>query len=111
MSEFKEHAGQRYAVLHHYAIHDDAWRIELSMARPVPVVWADIPGAVSYLHGSAIVVAMVPDEDPALEPTVHIHSDDEHVIPYEIMRWFMELVGNQVEGCRAALTAEAAELS
>ncbi|MFC1435706.1 hypothetical protein ACEZDB_34235 [Streptacidiphilus sp. N1-3] len=47
-------------------------------------------------------MASVPDEDPNLEPTVHIHSHDEHVIPYEIMRWFMEQVGEQVERCRAA---------
>ncbi|MFK0116156.1 hypothetical protein [Streptomyces sp. NPDC090994] len=43
---------------------------------------------------------MIPDEDPDLEPTVHIHSHDEHVIPYEIMRWFMQHMADQVEGCR-----------
>ncbi|MFF7755198.1 hypothetical protein ACFZCP_39640 [Streptomyces sp. NPDC007971] len=33
---------------------------------------------------------------------VHIHSGDEHVVPYEIMRWFMEQVADQVERCRVA---------
>lgn len=48
------------------------------------------------------MIAFVPDEDPDMEPTVHIHSHDEHVIPYEIMRWFMEQVAEQVERCRIA---------
>lgn len=46
------------------------------------------------------LVEVIPDENPGLEPTVHIHSHDEHVIPYEIMRWFMEHVAEQVERCR-----------
>ncbi|GLY64971.1 hypothetical protein [Amycolatopsis taiwanensis] len=45
-------------------------------------------------------MAVIPDEDPDLEPTVHSH--DEHVIPYGIMRWFMEHVAEQVERCRIA---------
>lgn len=48
------------------------------------------------------MVAVIPDEDPGLEPTVHLHSRDEHVIPYEIVRWFMEHVAEQVERCRLA---------
>ncbi|MGW9028018.1 hypothetical protein ACWGQ5_28430 [Streptomyces sp. NPDC055722] len=48
---------------------------------------------------------MIPDEDPNLEPTFDIHSHDEHVIPYEIMRWFMEQVAAQVERCRIAFRA------
>ncbi|MEE1813899.1 hypothetical protein PUR59_02510 [Streptomyces sp. SP18ES09] len=47
-------------------------------------------------------MAFVPDEDPDLEPTVHIRSHDEHVIPYESMRWFMEQVAEQVARCRIA---------
>ncbi|GCE00669.1 hypothetical protein EHYA_08395 [Embleya hyalina] len=45
-------------------------------------------------------MAFVPDEDPDLGPRVHIHSHDEHVIPYEIMHWFMEQVADQVDRCR-----------
>ncbi|MFK4268555.1 hypothetical protein [Streptomyces milbemycinicus] len=76
--------------------------MELSEAVPAPAAWAENPNAGRYLPGAAFLVAFVPDEDPNLEPTVHIHSHDEHVIPYEIMRWFMEQVADQVEPCRIA---------
>lgn len=102
-SELREHAGRHYAIQFHYALPDDAWALELSEAKPGPAAWTEIPDAETYLPGRAFLVAFVPDEDPALEPTVHIHSHDEHVIPYEIMRWFMERLADQVERCRAAL--------
>lgn len=102
MAELREHAGRHYAVQFHYALPDDAWAVELSEAVPAPAEWAEIPNAETHLPGPAFLVAFVPDEDPNLEPTVHIHSHDEHVIPYEIMRWFMEQVAEQVERCGAA---------
>lgn len=46
------------------------------------------------------MAAVIPDDDPAPEPTVRIHSRDEQIIPYEIMRWFMEHVAEHVERCR-----------
>ncbi|MFI6089960.1 hypothetical protein [Streptomyces sp. NPDC051218] len=101
-AELREHAGRHYAILFHYALADDAWAVELSEAVPAPAR-TGIPNAATHLPGAAFVVAFVPDEDPSLEPTVHIHSHDEHVIPYEIMRWFMEEVAGQVERCRAAM--------
>lgn len=57
---------------------------------------------VTRLPGAAFVVALVPDEDPNLEPPVHIHGHDQYLVPYEIMRWFMEQVTDQVERCRTA---------
>jgi hypothetical protein len=102
MAEVRVHAGRPYAVLFHYAVPDDAWSVELSEAVPAPAAWARIPDAVTHLPGAAFVVALIPDEDPEREPTVHIHSHDEHVVPYEIMRWFMEQVAGQVESCRVA---------
>jgi hypothetical protein len=102
-AELREHAGHHYAIQVHYALPDDAWCVELSEAVPAPAAWAEIPDAETHLPGTAFLVAVVPDEDPNLEPTVHIHSHDEHVIPYEIMRWFMENVAEEVERCRAAL--------
>ncbi|MFI0740912.1 hypothetical protein ACH4PU_22920 [Streptomyces sp. NPDC021100] len=45
---------------------------------------------------------MIPDEDSALEPTVRVFSPEGHVIPYEIVCWFMEHVAGQVEACRIA---------
>lgn len=101
-AELREHAGRHYAVRFHYALPDDAWAVELSEAVPAPPARAENPDAETHLPGAAFMVAFVPDEDPDLEPTVHIHSHDEHVIPYEIMRWFMEQVADQVERCRAA---------
>ncbi|MFF2660782.1 hypothetical protein ACFVUH_25895 [Kitasatospora sp. NPDC058032] len=106
MPELREHAGRHYAVQFHYALPDDAWCVELSEAVPAPASWAEIPNTVPHLPGAAFLVAVIPDEDPDLEPTVHIHSHDEHIIPYEIMRWFMEQVAGQVERCRAALAQE-----
>jgi hypothetical protein len=105
MPEFRDHAGKRYAIVFHYALPDDAWCVELSEAVPLPPRSAGMPTAMTHLPGSAFLVAYIPDEDPDLEPTVHVHSDDEHVIPYEIMRWFMEEVAGQVERCRVAYEA------
>ncbi|AUY54656.1 hypothetical protein EH183_33020 [Streptomyces sp. CB01881] len=106
MPDLREHAGRHYAIRFHYALPDDAWAVEPSEAVPAPAAstGAQNPGA--HLPGAAFLVGFVPDEDPALEPTVHIHSHDEHVIPYAIMRWFMEQVTEQVESCRAAYAQE-----
>lgn len=106
MPELREHAGRHYAIQFHYSLPDDAWCVELSEAVPAPAAWAEIPNAQTHLPGPAFIVAVVPDEDPDLEPTVHIRSHDEHVVPYEIMRWFMDQVTKEVESCRAALTQE-----
>jgi hypothetical protein len=98
--EHFECAGRRYALEFTYAVPDDAWYIELSEAVPAPSAWADIPGAFSHLPGPALLVAVVPDQDPAREPMIHVNG--KHAIPYEIVRWFMEKVGEEVERCRAA---------
>lgn len=89
-------------VQFHYALPDDAWCVELSEAVPAPEAWAEVPNAQTHLPGAAFLVAVIPDEDPDREPTVHVHSHDEHVIPYQILRWFMDHVGEQVERCRIA---------
>ncbi len=108
--ELREHAGRHYAVLYHYALPDDAWAVELSEARPAPAKEAENSNtAVTHFPGSAFMVALVPDEDPNLEPTVRVYAPDEHVVPYEIMRWFMEQVADQVERCRIAFRQEESE--
>jgi hypothetical protein len=103
------HAGRHYAVQFFYALPDDAWCVELSEAVPAPAAWAEIPNAKTHLPGAAFLVAVIPDEDPRLDPTIHIHSHDEHVIPYEIMSWFMEHVAERVERCRIAFEQEESE--
>ncbi|MER7173285.1 hypothetical protein [Streptomyces mesophilus] len=109
MPELREHAGRHYAVRFTYALPDDAWAVELSEAVPAPVEGAEGLSGQRYLPGSAFLVAFVPDEDPHQEPSLHIHSHDEHVIPYEIMCWFMEQVADQVERCRIAFGQEGPE--
>ncbi|MFJ3941849.1 hypothetical protein [Streptomyces parvus] len=101
-AELREHAGRHYAIQFHYSLPDDSWAVELSEAVPAPAAWAETPNAATHLPGSAFLVALIPDEDPDLEPTVRIYSPDEHVIPYEITQWFMEQVADQVERCRIA---------
>ncbi|GAA4566492.1 hypothetical protein [Planotetraspora kaengkrachanensis] len=99
-----ERAGARYAVQFTYALPDDAWYVELSEAVPAPAAWADIPNAKTHLPGPAFVTAVVPDEDPTREPTIHVHGDGkERAIPYEVLRWYMEKVSEEVERCRAGL--------
>ncbi|MFF4765095.1 hypothetical protein [Streptomyces sp. NEAU-H3] len=100
---YRVHAGRHYAIQFHYALPDDAWCVELSEAVASPGSWAEIPSAESHLPGAAFMVAVIPDENPDREPTMHVHSHDEHVIPYEIVRWFMEHVAEQVDRCRIAL--------
>ncbi|MFE5808745.1 hypothetical protein [Streptomyces sp. NPDC056491] len=108
--ELREHAGRHYAVLFHYALHDDAWAVELSEAVPVPAEGAENPDAsVTHVPGPAFLVALVPDEDPSLQPTVRVWSPDERVVPYEVMGWFMEQVADQVERCRIAFAQEEPE--
>jgi hypothetical protein len=107
MPEVREHAGRHYAVQWHYALPDNAWAVELSEAVPAPDSWADNPDAVTHLPGPPFLVALVPDEDPALEPTVHVTGPGEHVVPYPVMVWFMEHVAAEVERCRTALAANA----
>jgi hypothetical protein len=102
--ELREHAGRHYAVLFHYALPDDAWVVELSEAVPASAENPD--AAVTHLPGAAFLVALVPDEDPNLQPTVRVYSPDECVVPYEVMRWFMEQVADQVERCRTAFEQE-----
>ncbi|MGC5039904.1 hypothetical protein ACPXCS_33455 [Streptomyces sp. DT190] len=108
-TELRVHAGSHYAIQFHYALSDDAWCVELSEAVAAPAAWAEIPNAEAHLPGAGFLVAVIPDEDPSLEPTVPIHSHDEHVILYEIMRWFMEQVAEQVERYRLALEQGAPE--
>jgi hypothetical protein len=100
-AELREHAGRHYAIQVHYALPDDSWAVELSEAVPAPAVWAEMPDAATHLPGAAILVALVPDEDPDLEPTVHVHGD--HVIPYEIVCWYLEHAADEVQRCHAAM--------
>ncbi|MFD5233880.1 hypothetical protein ACFWJ5_36190 [Streptomyces qaidamensis] len=108
-TERREHAGHHYAIQFHYALPDDAWAVELSEAVPAPATWTENPSGEMHLPGAAFLVAFVPDEDPNLEPTVHIHSHDGLVVPYEITRWSMEQVADQAERCRIGFQQDGRE--
>ncbi|CAL9533211.1 hypothetical protein SUDANB32_04078 [Streptomyces sp. enrichment culture] len=98
--DVREHAGRHYAVALHYALHDDAWSVELREAAPVPAT-GGTHATVTHLPGAAFLTTLVPDEDPAAEPTVRVHSPEEHVVPYEITRRCKQ-AADQVEHCRKA---------
>lgn len=109
MPDLREHAGRHYAVQFHYSLPDAAWCVELSEVVPASAAWTEVPNGATRLPGAALLVAVTPDGESDLEPTVHIHSHDEHVIPYEIVRWFMEQVADKVERCRAEPAQEGRE--
>jgi hypothetical protein len=44
-------------------------------------------------------MAMVPD-DPTREPTIHVHGNGERAVPYDVIRWYMEKVAQEIERCR-----------
>ncbi|BAU86300.1 hypothetical protein SLA_5422 [Streptomyces laurentii] len=87
-----------YALTFHYSLPEDAWHVELD----------DLAAG-----RRMVVTAIVPDEDPAREPTL---CWDPAVagreIPYDVMRWFMEHVEEEIRTSRAwmALRPEIVEV-
>ncbi|MER6495708.1 hypothetical protein [Streptomyces griseorubiginosus] len=75
------HPDGEYAITVMYSVPDDAWYLEL-----------DLVGGQRNL-----VTAIVPDEDPAREPTVCFSPLEPHVdVPYAVMRWFMDQVDKEI---------------
>ncbi|MGW2462110.1 hypothetical protein ACWC2M_24245 [Streptomyces sp. NPDC001761] len=69
-----------YTITAMYSVPDDAWYLELDL----------VAGQRN------LVTAIVPDEDPAREPTVCFNPHEPHVeVPYEVMRWFMHQVDEE----------------
>ncbi|MEU5247749.1 hypothetical protein AB0G81_27260 [Streptomyces asoensis] len=80
------HPDGDFAITAMYSVPDDAWYLELDL----------VAGQ------RALVTAIVPDEDPAREPTVCFDPRAEHVdVPYEVMRWFMQQVDEEIRTSRA----------
>ncbi|MGW6707610.1 hypothetical protein ACWGDE_22345 [Streptomyces sp. NPDC054956] len=80
------HPNGHYAITAMYSVADDAWYLELELAA-------------EQLH---LVTAVVPDEDPAREPTVCFDPRGRHLeVPYEVMRWFMDQVDEEIRSSRA----------
>ncbi|MFB7663605.1 hypothetical protein ACFC1R_06580 [Kitasatospora sp. NPDC056138] len=80
------HPSRDYAITAMYSVPDDAWYLELDLVR----------------EQRAVVTAIIPDEDPAREPTVCFDPQGRHLdIPYEVMRWFMDQVAEEIRTSRA----------
>ncbi|MGK5545801.1 hypothetical protein ACSNOH_13870 [Streptomyces sp. URMC 127] len=80
------HRDGDYAITTLYSVPDDAWYLELGLTA----------GQLT------LVTAIVPDEDPAREPTVCFETHGRHVdVPYDVMRWFMEQVEEEIRTSRA----------
>ncbi|MGW2271003.1 hypothetical protein [Streptomyces yangpuensis] len=80
------HPDGDYAITAMYSVPDDAWYLELDLVA-------------GQRH---LVTAIVPDEDPAREPTVCFNPQAGHLdVPYEVMRWFMHQVEEEVRTSRA----------
>ncbi|MEU7035326.1 hypothetical protein ABZ958_16775 [Streptomyces sp. NPDC046237] len=79
------HEGADYALQILYSVPDDAWYLELD-----------------HVAGDrTVLTAVVPDEDPAREPTVCVDPvSGHHHIPYDVMRWFMEHVEEEIRTSR-----------
>ncbi|MFF7457159.1 hypothetical protein [Kitasatospora sp. NPDC008115] len=75
-----------YAITTMYFVPGDAWHVELDLVR----------------EQRTVVIAVVPDEDPAREPTVCFDSRGRYPdIPFGVMRWFMDQVEEQIRTSRA----------
>ncbi|MEE4492924.1 hypothetical protein [Streptomyces sp. BE230] len=69
-----------------YSVPDDAWYLELNLV-------AD---------QRTVAMGIIPDEDPAREPTVCFDRHGPHLdIPYTVMRWFMEQIEEEIRTSRA----------
>ncbi|MFJ7065102.1 hypothetical protein [Streptomyces sp. NPDC101115] len=79
------HASGRYTITRLYSVADDAWYLELDEA----------------VGQRMLVVATVPDEDPAREPNVWFDArGGERAIPYDVLRWFMDEVAEEIRTSR-----------
>ncbi|MGW2104676.1 hypothetical protein ACWCPX_44900 [Streptomyces olivaceoviridis] len=79
------HPDGDYTITAMYSVPDDAWYLELDL----------VAGQRN------LVTAIVPDEDPAREPTVCFNPNEPHVeVPYEVMRWFMHQVDEEIRTSR-----------
>lgn len=79
------HPDGHYAITSMYSVPDDAWYLELELVA----------------EQEHLVTAVIPDEDPAREPTVCFAPRGRHLeVPYEVMRWFMDQVDEEISVSR-----------
>ncbi|MFB7944342.1 hypothetical protein ACFC6L_05425 [Kitasatospora phosalacinea] len=83
------HPAGEFQITTLYSVPDDAWHLELD----------HLPSG-----GTTLMLAIVPDEDPAREPTVCTctPAGAEHVdIPVPVLRWYLEQVELDIATSRA----------
>lgn len=97
----REHGDRVFAIVAGYDVRDEAWMLELSEAGPAADSWADRSETAAHLPGQPFIVARVPDEDPTLEPTIYLGNGGGNEIPYEILRWFVSAIDDEIARCRA----------
>ncbi|MFD0369278.1 hypothetical protein [Streptomyces sp. NPDC059071] len=79
------HPSGRYTLTYLYSVADDAWYVELD----------EVAGQ------RQLAIGIVPDEDPAREPTVWFAERwSERDIPYDVVRWFMDAVDREIRTSR-----------
>ncbi|MGW2849624.1 hypothetical protein [Streptomyces sp. NPDC001274] len=80
------HPAGNYSITAMYSVPDDAWYLELDLVA----------------EQRMLVTAIVPDENPAREPTMCFNPHAGHIdVPYEVMRWFMHQVDEEIRTSRA----------
>ncbi|MFH8787094.1 hypothetical protein [Streptomyces roseoverticillatus] len=80
------HPGGDYAITVIYSVPADAWHLELELVA----------------EQLTLVLASVPDEDPAREPTMSFDAGGRHLhVPRDVMHWFMDRVDEEIRTSRA----------
>ncbi|MFI8490475.1 hypothetical protein [Streptomyces rubrogriseus] len=80
------HPDGNYTITATYSVPDDAWYLELDLVA----------------KQETLATAIVPDEDPAREPTVCFTPHAGHAdVPYEVIRWFMHHVDEGIRTSRS----------
>ncbi|MCY0931623.1 hypothetical protein OTB20_36665 [Streptomyces sp. H27-H1] len=80
------HPDGDYAITVMYSVPDDAWYLKLHL----------------FDDQRALVTAVVPDKEPVREPMLCFDPQRGHLdIPYEVMRWFMDQVEEEIRTSRA----------
>lgn len=73
-----------YRITRIYVLPEDAWHLELD-----------------HRDAKCLVTAVIPDEDPAREPSFHLFAPDGYDVPYEVLEWFMAEAADEVRAIRA----------
>ncbi|MEV7601558.1 hypothetical protein AB0O91_29765 [Kitasatospora sp. NPDC089797] len=78
--------GRAHGITAGYDLSDDSYVLELNRVT----------------DGRTLLAAIIPDEDPAREPVISVNPGLQPTeIPYEVMRWFLQQVEEEIDTVRA----------